>query len=138
MEILGAELWNVSNLYAVNKSKDFRGPVSIFSEVNQGDVALEGTVTDQLEMRPHGGIEEYGKLCQERNRKRVAKARHTQALENCRGLHLILKPVMVKKKTASVKLKRRTRSGRGKVEVKKILELFERQPKWTLEDTGAI
>lgn len=43
-----------------------------------GDVAVEGTVTDKLEMRPHGGIEEYGKLCQERNRKHVAEARHTQ------------------------------------------------------------
>ncbi|CAA7023608.1 unnamed protein product [Microthlaspi erraticum] len=75
MEILGAELWNVSKLYFVNKSKDFRGPMSIFSEANQGEVAVEGTLTDKLEMRPHCGIEEYGKLCQERNRKYVAEAR---------------------------------------------------------------
>ncbi|CAA7059189.1 unnamed protein product [Microthlaspi erraticum] len=130
MEILGAELWNVSKLYSVNKSKDFCGPMSIFSEANQGEVAVEGTVTDKLEMRPHCGIEEYGKLCQGRNRKQVAEVRHTQALENCRGLHLIPKPVMVKKKTASVKLERRSRSSRGKVEAM-IMELFERQPNWT-------
>ncbi|CAA7031748.1 unnamed protein product [Microthlaspi erraticum] len=132
MEILGAELWNVSKLYFVNKSKDFRGPMSIFSEANQGEVAVEGTLTDKLEMRPHCGIEEYGKLCQERNRKHVAEARRLdthrsnffslklpeKALENCCGLHLISNPVMVKKKTASVKLKWRSRSSRGKVEVK--------------------
>lgn len=35
-----AELQNISKLYSVNKSKDFVGPVRIFSESNQGLVFL--------------------------------------------------------------------------------------------------
>lgn len=37
-----AELCNISKLYSVNKSKDFVGPVSLFSESNQGLVFFFG------------------------------------------------------------------------------------------------
>lgn len=37
-----AELCNISKLYSVNNSKDFVGPVSLFSESNQGLVFFFG------------------------------------------------------------------------------------------------
>ncbi|CAH8385459.1 unnamed protein product [Eruca vesicaria subsp. sativa] len=128
MEMVSAELCNISKLYSVNKSKDFVGPVSLFSESNQGKLAVEGTVTHKLDMRPHDCIEEYGKLLRERNMKPVVEYRHVQVLDDCRGEHMTPKPALVTKK---LKREKRTRSDRSEVEAK-MFKLFEREPKWTL------
>ncbi|VVA91909.1 unnamed protein product [Arabis nemorensis] len=127
MEMVGTEFWNNSKLYSISKSKDFI-PMSIFSEANQGKVAVEGTVTNKLDMIPHCGIEEYGKLCRLSNR----KDRQIQVLENCRGEYLTPKPVMVEKRKKLKHCVKRTRGDRSEVEAK-MFQLFERQPKWTLK-----
>ncbi|KAL0813832.1 hypothetical protein Bca101_070275 [Brassica carinata] len=113
MEMASAELCNISKLYSVNNSKDFVGPVSLFSESNQGKLAVEGTVTHKLHMRPHDCIEEYGKLLRQRNKKPVAENRRIQVTEKLK------------------RREKRTRSDRSEVEAK-MFQLFEREPKWTL------
>ncbi|KAF3609359.1 hypothetical protein DY000_02045896 [Brassica cretica] len=129
MEMASAELCNISKLYSVNKSKDFVGPVSLFSESNQGKLAVEGTVTHKLHMRPHDCIEEYGKLLRQRNKKPVAENRRIQVIDDRRGEHMMPKPPLVTEKLK--RREKRTRSDRSEVEAK-MFQLFEREPKWTL------
>ncbi|WZZ58122.1 hypothetical protein YC2023_058229 [Brassica napus] len=129
MEMASAELCNISKLYSVNKSKDFVGPVSLFSESNQGKLAVEGTVTHKLDMRPHDCIEEYGKLLRQRNKKPVAENRRIQVIDDRRGEHMMPKPPLVTEKLK--RREKRTRSDRSEVEAK-MFQLFEREPKWTL------
>ncbi|KAF8080441.1 hypothetical protein N665_0944s0006 [Sinapis alba] len=129
MEMASDEIQNISNLYSVNKSKDFAGPVSIFSESNQGKLAVEGTVTHKLDMRPHDCIEEYGKLLRTRNMNPVAGNRQIQVLDDCRGVHMIPKPALVTEKLK--RSEKRTKIDRSEVEAK-MFQLFEIEPKWTL------
>ncbi|CAN7021574.1 unnamed protein product [Brassica rapa subsp. trilocularis] len=129
MEMASAELCNISKLYSVSKSSDFVGPLSLFSESNQGKLAVEGTVTHKLDMRPHDCIEEYGKLLRQRNKKPVAENRCIQVIDDSRGEYLMPKPPLVTKKLK--KKDKRTRSDRSEVEAK-MFQLFEREPKWTL------
>ncbi|KAJ4916211.1 hypothetical protein Rs2_01761 [Raphanus sativus] len=131
MEMASAELQNISKLYSVNKSKDFVGPVRIFSESNQGKLEVEGTVTHKLDMRPHDCIEEYGKLLRVRNMKPVAENRHIQVLDGCRGEHLTPTPALVVTEKLNKRREKRTRSDRSEVEAK-VFQLFEREPRWTL------
>ncbi|KAG2303340.1 hypothetical protein Bca52824_031991 [Brassica carinata] len=94
-----------------------------------GKLAVEGTVTHKLDMRPHDCIEEYGKLLRERNMKLVAENRRIQVLDDCRGEHLTPTPALVTEKLK--RREKRTRSDRSEVEAK-MFQLFEREPKWTL------
>ncbi|XP_024007829.1 general transcription factor IIF subunit 2 isoform X3 [Eutrema salsugineum] len=121
MEMVSVELCNISKLYSVNKSNDLV-PASIFSEADQGKLAVEGTITQKLDLTPHCDIEQYGKLIHERSRKQV--------LDNYRGERLMPNPNMVRKERKQHV--RRTRGNRSEVEAKMFV-LFERQPKWTLK-----
>ncbi|XP_024007828.1 uncharacterized protein LOC18992949 isoform X1 [Eutrema salsugineum] len=157
MEMVSVELCNISKLYSVNKSNDLV-PASIFSEADQGLVfwfmfsytslnfdhltmilllnmvlgklAVEGTITQKLDLTPHCDIEQYGKLIHERSRKQVAQNRQIQVLDNYRGERLMPNPNMVRKERKQHV--RRTRGNRSEVEAKMFV-LFERQPKWTLK-----
>ncbi|KAL0694929.1 hypothetical protein Bca4012_062109 [Brassica carinata] len=112
MEMASAEIQNISKLYSATSK-----------------LAVEGTVTHKLDMRPHDCIEEYGKLLRERNMKLVAENRRIQVLDDCRGEHLTPTPALVTEKLK--RREKRTRSDRSEVEAK-MFQLFEREPKWTL------
>ncbi|KAG6648558.1 transcription initiation factor IIF subunit beta-like [Carya illinoinensis] len=143
MEMANTEAGSVPKSYSLNMFKDFV-PMSVFSETNQGKVAMEGKVEHKFDMKPHGeNIEEYGKLCRERTSKSMIKSRQIQVIDNDRGIHMRPMPGMVglisstskdKKKTVPVKQSdvKRTRRDRGELE-DIMFKLFERQPNWALK-----
>ncbi|XVF63771.1 hypothetical protein PTKIN_Ptkin09bG0114000 [Pterospermum kingtungense] len=143
MEMAGSETGNMPKSYSLNMSKDFV-PMCIFSETNQGTVAIEGKVEHKFDMKPHEeNIEEYGRLCRERTNKSMIRTRQVQVIDNDRGVHMRPMPGMVglissnpkdKKKTTPVKQSdvKRTRRDRGELE-DIMFKLFERQPNWTLK-----
>ncbi|KAF5206340.1 Transcription initiation factor iif subunit beta [Thalictrum thalictroides] len=119
-------------------------PMCIFSEGNQGRVAVEGKVEHKFDMKPHNeNIEEYGKLCRERTNKSMVKSRQIQVIDNDRGALLRPMPGMVglisssskdKKKTAPLKPSDMKRTRRDRGELQDIMfKLFERQPNWALK-----
>ncbi|XP_041021809.1 transcription initiation factor IIF subunit beta-like [Juglans microcarpa x Juglans regia] len=143
MEMAGIEAGSIPKSYSLNMFKDFV-PMCIFSETNQGKVAMEGKVEHKFDMKPHGeNIEEYGRLCRERTSKSMIKNRQIRVIDNDRGVHMRPMPGMVglisstskdKKKTAPVKQSdvKRTRRDRGELE-DIMFKLFERQPNWALK-----
>ncbi|CAA0838990.1 Transcription initiation factor IIF- beta subunit [Striga hermonthica] len=143
MEMDGSEALNIPKGYSLNMFKDFV-PMGIFSETNEGKVAMEGKVERKFDMKPHhANLEEYRKLCRERTNKSMVKNRQIQVLDNDRGVHMRPMPGMMglvtsaskeKKKAAPVKGSdmKRTRRDRGELE-DIMFKLFERQPNWTLK-----
>ncbi|KAI4316870.1 hypothetical protein L6164_024809 [Bauhinia variegata] len=143
MEMAGTDAANLPKIYSLNMSKDFV-PMCVFSEANQGKVAMEGKVEHKFDMKPHGeNIEEYGRLCRERTNKSMIKNRQIQVIDNDRGVLMRPMPGMVglvsssskdKKKTPPVKQSdtKRTRRDRGELE-DIMFKLFERQPNWALK-----
>ncbi|GLT41129.1 hypothetical protein SLA2020_152150 [Shorea laevis] len=143
MEMAATETSHVPRSYSLNMFKDFV-PMSVFSETNQGRVAMEGKVEHKFDMKPHQeNIEEYGRLCRERTNKSMVKNRQIQVIDNDRGVHMRPMPGMVglissnskdKRKTAPVKQSdvKRTRRDRGELE-DIMFKLFERQPNWALK-----
>ncbi|XP_044474914.1 general transcription factor IIF subunit 2-like [Mangifera indica] len=143
MEMVGSESVNIPKSYTLNGAKEIV-PMSIFSETNQGRVALEGFVEKKFDMKPYEeNIEEYGKLCRERTNKSMIKNRQIQVIDKDHGVHMRPMPGMVglisstskdKKKTALVKQSdmKRTRRDRGELE-DIMFKLFERQPNWALK-----
>ncbi|CAN8312607.1 unnamed protein product [Cochlearia groenlandica] len=133
MEMVGSDIWNISKLYSINKTRDFLGPLSIFSSTTKGKMAVEGTVTQKLNMNPNCSSKEYGKICRERYHQYVTKPHQhrkhvgTQFLDRAP----LTKPAIVKKKKLTPREKR-TRGDRSEVEAK-VFELFERQPNWTVK-----
>ncbi|KAL9449096.1 hypothetical protein AB3S75_011098 [Citrus x aurantiifolia] len=129
--------------YSLNMFKDFV-PMSVFSESNQGKVAMEGKVEHKFDMKPHEkNMEEYGRLCRERTNKSMIKNRQIQVIDNDHGVHMRPMPGMVglissnskdKKKAQPVKQTevKRTRRDRGELE-DIMFKLFERQPNWALK-----
>ncbi|GMH17470.1 hypothetical protein Nepgr_019311 [Nepenthes gracilis] len=129
--------------YSLNMFKDFV-PMCVFSESNQGRVAVEGKVEHKFDMKPHNeNFEEYGKLCRERTNKSMIKNRQIQVIDDDRGAHMRPMPGMVgliatnakdKKRTAPVKASdmKRTRRDRGELE-DIMFKLFEKQPNWALK-----
>ncbi|XP_031269018.1 general transcription factor IIF subunit 2 [Pistacia vera] len=143
MEMLSSESVNLPKRYTLNRAKEIV-PMSIFSETNQGRVAIEGFVEKKFDMKPYEeNIEEYGRLCRERTNKSMIKNRQIQVIDNDHGVHMRPMPGMVglisstskeKKKTAPVKQSdmKRTRRDRGELE-DIMFKLFERQPNWALK-----
>ncbi|KAJ4832663.1 hypothetical protein Tsubulata_045659 [Turnera subulata] len=143
MEMAGSDTGMAPKSYSLNMFKDFV-PMSIFSETNQGRVALEGKVEHKFDLKPHEeNIEEYGRLCRERTNKSMIKNRQIQVIDNDRGVHMRPMPGMVglissgakeKKKTQPVKQSdvKRTRRDRGELQ-DIMFKLFERQPNWALK-----
>ncbi|KAK6131004.1 hypothetical protein DH2020_035253 [Rehmannia glutinosa] len=155
MEMAGSEVVNMPKSYSLNMFKDFV-PMGVFSETNQGRVAMEGKVEHKFDMKPHHrNIEEYRKMCRERTNKSMVKNRQIQVINNDRGVHMRPMPGMMglitstskaitflllfyviqdKKKAAPVKASdmKRTRRDRGELE-DIMFKLFERQPNWTLK-----
>ncbi|CAI9753410.1 unnamed protein product [Fraxinus pennsylvanica] len=143
MEMASSEVVNVPKSYSLNMSKDIV-PMCIFSEADQGGVAVEGKVEHKFDMKPHhANIDEYRKLCRERTSKAMIKNRQIQVIDNDRGVHMRPMPGMLgmttstskdKKKIAPVKGPdvKRTRRDRGELE-DIMFKLFERQPNWTLK-----
>lgn len=144
MEMAGNETGNMPKSYFLNMSKDFV-PMSVFSEVNQGKVAIEGKVEHKFDMKPHNeNMEEYRKMCRERTNKSMIKNRQIQVIDNDRGVHMRPMPGMIgliasnsnkdKRKATPVKGSdvKRTRRDRGELE-DIMFKLFERQPNWTLK-----
>ncbi|KAI8003032.1 Transcription initiation factor IIF subunit beta [Camellia lanceoleosa] len=143
MEMAGNEIANMPKSYALNMFKDFV-PMCIFSETNQGKVAVEGKVEHKFDMKPHNeNLEEYSKMCRERTNKSMIKNRQIQVIDNDRGVNMRPMPGMVglipssskdKKKAAPVKGPevKRTRRDRGELE-EIMFKLFERQPNWALK-----
>ncbi|XP_043712258.1 transcription initiation factor IIF subunit beta-like isoform X2 [Telopea speciosissima] len=141
MELAGTESANMPKNYSLNMFKDFV-PMSIFSETNQGRVAVEGKVEHKFDMKPHDdNIEEYGKLCRERTNKSMIKTRQIQVIDNDRGVLMRPMPGMVglpnskdKKKATPVKGSEMKRTRRDRGELEDIMfKLFERQPNWALK-----
>ncbi|KAL3634314.1 hypothetical protein CASFOL_021368 [Castilleja foliolosa] len=143
MEMAGNDVLNMPKSYSLNMFKDFV-PMGVFSETNQGKVAMEGKVEHKFDMKPnHENIEEYRKLCRERTNKSMVKNRQIQVINNDRGVHMRPMPGMMglitstskdKKKAPPVKGSdmKRTRRDRGELE-DIMFKLFERQPNWTLK-----
>nr|DAD22452.1 TPA_asm: hypothetical protein HUJ06_023915 [Nelumbo nucifera] len=140
MELAGTESANMPKSYSMNMFKDFV-PMCVFSETNQGRVAIEGKVEHKFDMKLHNeNIEEYGKLCRERTNKSMIKTRQIQVIDNDRGVHMRPMPGMVglvasgSKKATPVKGTdmKRTRRDRGELE-DIMFKLFERQPNWALK-----
>ncbi|GMN35663.1 hypothetical protein TIFTF001_005434 [Ficus carica] len=143
METAGTDTGHKPKTYSLNMFKDFV-PMCVFSEANQGKVAVEGKVEHKFDMKPHGeNLDEYGKLCRERTNKSMIKNRQIQVIDNDRGVHMRPMPGMLglvsssskeKKKTAPVKQSdvKRTRRDRGELE-DIMFKLFERQPNWALK-----
>ncbi|KAL3505344.1 hypothetical protein ACH5RR_035185 [Cinchona calisaya] len=143
MEMAGNDIGNMPKSYSLNMFKDFV-PMSIFSETNQGRVAMEGRVEHKFDMKPHNkNMEEYRKMCRERTNKSMVKHRQLKVIDNDRGVHMRPMPGMVgliasnskdKKKAAPVKGPdvKRTRRDRGELE-DIMFKLFERQPNWALK-----
>ncbi|KAI9113155.1 hypothetical protein K1719_015680 [Acacia pycnantha] len=143
MEMAGTDAVNMPKTYSLNMFKDFV-PMCVFSEANQGKVAMEGKVEHKFDMKPHGeNIEEYGRLCRERTNKSMIRNRQIQVIDNDRGVLMRPMPGMVglissnskdKKKTQPVKQSdtKRTRRDRGELE-DIMFKLFERQPNWALK-----
>uniref|UniRef100_A0A2P2J641 Uncharacterized protein MANES_05G153300 n=3 Tax=Rhizophora mucronata TaxID=61149 RepID=A0A2P2J641_RHIMU len=143
MEMAGSEKGHIPKSFSLNMFKDFV-PMSVFSETNQGKVAIEGKVEHKFDMKPHSeDIEEYGRLCRERTSKSMVKSRQIQVIDNDRGVHMRPMPGMVglissgskdKKKTAPVKQTDVKRTRRDRAELEDIMfKLFERQPNWALK-----
>ncbi|KAK6115286.1 hypothetical protein DH2020_007555 [Rehmannia glutinosa] len=143
MEMAGSEIMQIPKSYSLNMFKDFV-PMGVFSETNQGRVAMEGKVEHKFDMKPHhANIEEYRKMCRERTNKSMVKNRQIQVINNDRGMHMRPMPGMMglitstskdKKKAAPVKGPdvKRTRRDRGELE-DIMFKLFERQPNWALK-----
>ncbi|XP_024972547.1 transcription initiation factor IIF subunit beta [Cynara cardunculus var. scolymus] len=143
MEMAGSEIANMPKSYSLNMFKDFV-PMCIFSEANQGKVAMEGKVEHKFDMTPQNkNMEEYRKMCRERTNKSMVKNRQIQVIDNDRGVHMRPMPGMIglissnpkeKKKAAPVKAPevKRTRRDRGELE-HIMFKLFERQPNWALK-----
>ncbi|KAM5565024.1 hypothetical protein ABKV19_019181 [Rosa sericea] len=118
MEVAPTEAGMKPKNYSMNMSKDFI-PMCVFSEGNQGKIAVEGKVEHKFDMKPHGtNFEEYGKMCRERTNKSMIKNRQIQDKK---------KPVPVKQSDV-----KRTRRDRGELE-DIMFKLFERQPNWALK-----
>ncbi|KVH98411.1 Transcription Factor IIF, Rap30/Rap74, interaction [Cynara cardunculus var. scolymus] len=78
MEMAGSEIANMPKSYSLNMFKDFV-PMCIFSEANQGKVAMEGKVEHKFDMTPQNkNMEEYRKMCRERTNKSMVKNRQIQ------------------------------------------------------------
>ncbi|XP_047335025.1 general transcription factor IIF subunit 2-like [Impatiens glandulifera] len=146
MEMAGNGTGNMPKNYSLNMFKDFV-PMSVFSETNQGKVAVEGKIEHKFDMKPHNtNLEEYSKMCRERTNKSNIKNRQVQVIDNDRGMHMRPMPGMIglsassssnkdkKKTTTPVKPidVKRTRRDRGELE-DIMFKLFERQPNWTLK-----
>ncbi|CAI9777862.1 unnamed protein product [Fraxinus pennsylvanica] len=143
MEMAGNEVANVPKSYSLNMFKDIV-PMCVFSENNQGRVAMEGKVEHKFDMKPHHqNIEEYRRICRERTKKSMVKNRQIQVIDNDRGVLMRPLPGMLgvisstlkdKKKAAPIKGSdvKRTRRDRGELE-DIMFKLFERQPNWTLK-----
>ncbi|XP_028059348.1 transcription initiation factor IIF subunit beta-like [Camellia sinensis] len=143
MEMASNEIGNMPKTYSLNMFKDFV-PMCVFSETNQGKVAMEGKVEHKFDMKPHNeNLEEYSKMCRERTNKSMIKNRQILVIDNDRGVHMRPMPGMVglvassskdKKKTAPIKAPevKRTRRDRGELE-EIMFKLFERQPNWALK-----
>lgn len=143
METANTESPNRPKSYSLNMFKDFV-PMCVFSESNQGKVAMEGKVEHKFDMKPHEkNMEEYGRLCRERTNKSMIKNRQIQVIDNDHGVHMRPMPGMVglissnskdKKKAQPVKQTevKRTRRDRGELE-DIMFKLFERQPNWALK-----
>lgn len=143
MELTADDMGNMPTNYSLNMFKDFV-PMCIFSEANQGKLAVEGKVEHKFDMKPHHrNLEEYSKMCRERTTKSMIKNRQVQVIDNDRGVHMRPMPGMVglisssskdKRKPAPVKAPevKRTRRDRGELE-DIMFKLFERQPNWALK-----
>lgn len=145
MEMANNEAGNMPKSYSLNMFKDFV-PMTIFSEVNQGKVAVEGKVEHKFDMKPHNkNMEEYSKMCRERNIKSMIKNRQIQVIDNDRGVLMRPMPGMIgfiasnssakgKKPVVPVKAPDVKRTRRDRSELEDIMfKLFERQPNWTLK-----
>ncbi|KAL0438486.1 UNVERIFIED_CONTAM: hypothetical protein Slati_2331600 [Sesamum latifolium] len=128
MEMAGSEV-QMPKSYSLNMFKDFV-PMCVFSESNQGRVAMEGKVEHKFDMKPHhANIEEYRK-CVEKGQinpwSRQDKFRDLiEVSANCWKDKKQAAPV----KGSDVK---RTRRDRGELE-DIMFKLFERQPNWALK-----
>ncbi|KAK4434560.1 hypothetical protein Salat_0618800 [Sesamum alatum] len=143
MEMAGNEVVNMPKSYSLNMFKDFV-PMCVFSQTNQGRIAVEGKMEHKFDMKPHHeNIEEYRKMCRERTNKSMIKNRQVQVINNDNGAHMRPMPGMMgfitstskdKKKAAPVKSSevKRTRRDRGELE-DIMFKLFERQPNWALK-----
>ncbi|KAL2241989.1 transcription initiation factor IIF subunit beta [Sesamum indicum] len=143
MEMAGNEVVNMPKSYSLNMFKDFV-PMCVFSQTNQGRIAVEGKMEHKFDMKPHHeNIEEYRKMCRERTNKSMIKNRQVQVINNDNGVHMRPMPGMMgfitstskdKKKAAPVKSSevKRTRRDRGELE-DIMFKLFERQPNWALK-----
>ncbi|PQP99380.1 hypothetical protein Pyn_11934 [Prunus yedoensis var. nudiflora] len=140
MELAATESGNMPKCYSLDMSKDFI-PMSVFSELSQGKLSVEGKILNKFDMKPHNeNLENYGKLCRERTKKYM-KNRKIQVIDNDNGAHMRPMPGMIgfiapgpseKKKNAN-KGVRHEKNKRDRGEMEAIMfKLFERQPNWTL------
>ncbi|XP_008233347.1 PREDICTED: general transcription factor IIF subunit 2 [Prunus mume] len=140
MELAATESGNMPKCYSLDMSKDFI-PMSVFSELSQGKLSVEGKILNKFDMKPHNeNLENYGKLCRERTKKYM-KNRKIQVIDNDNGAHMRPMPGMIgfvapgpsekKKMPTKGSDMKRTRRDRGEMEAI-MFKLFERQPNWTL------
>ncbi|XP_078167037.1 uncharacterized protein LOC144561889 isoform X1 [Carex rostrata] len=144
MEMAQTDSGHTPKSYSLNMFKDFV-PMTIFSESNQGKLALEGRVEHKFDMEPHSdNFGEYGKLCRERTNKSMIKTRQVQVLDNDHGVLMRPMPGMVglvssgskdkQKKVTPTKGTEMKRTRRDRREMEDIIfKLFERQPNWALK-----
>uniref|UniRef100_A0A0A9GP17 ATP binding protein n=1 Tax=Arundo donax TaxID=35708 RepID=A0A0A9GP17_ARUDO len=86
MEMAQADNVNTPKSYSLNISEEFV-PMSAFSESTKGKLTCEGMTKNKFDMEPHKeNLADYGKLCHERTRKSMIKARKVQVLENDHGI----------------------------------------------------
>jgi len=129
--------------YSLNMSSEII-PMYIFSETNEGKVAVDGKVEHKFDMKPHTqNVDDYRKLCRERTNKSNFKARQVQVIDNERGGYNPMQGMMDfstilskdrKGPAAPIKTQdmKRTRMDRGELE-NILFKLFERQSNWTLK-----
>ncbi|KAL0391934.1 UNVERIFIED_CONTAM: hypothetical protein Sradi_2416200 [Sesamum radiatum] len=95
MEMAGNEVVNMPKSYSLNMFKDFV-PMCVFSQTNQGRIAVEGKMEHKFDMKPHHeNIEEYRKMCRERTNKSMIKNRQVQVINNDNGVHMRPMPGMM-------------------------------------------
>ncbi|EPS68991.1 hypothetical protein M569_05776, partial [Genlisea aurea] len=143
MEMAGNVSQPMPKSYSLNMFRDFV-PMCVFSETNQGGLAMEGKVENKFDMKPHHrNIEDYNRMCRERTYRSMVKTRQIQVIDNDRGVHMrpgfvnmISSSTTSKEKRKATPVKgpevKRTRRDRGELE-DIMFKLFEKQPNWALK-----
>ncbi|MCL7022769.1 hypothetical protein MKW94_010231 [Papaver nudicaule] len=142
MEMAKNDSENAPKCYSLDMRKDHI-PMCVFSQANEGKIAVEGKVLQKFDMKPHSeSIQDYSRLCRERTNKYMVKTRQVKVIENDRGEHMMPKPAILSSMPSIPKAKinpvpaksdsRRIR--RDRMEMEGIMfKLFENQPNWTLK-----